>query len=104
MCCVAGNEIIINASMQIITAHINILRNFVFDFFFDGICFFSCVCYIVSKLVINIPAPAIIINGGAIIDNIGGNAPVAPNALNIFIKKYNAKHVTIPRLNFIPKL
>ena len=60
--------------------------------------------YIVSKLLINIPAPAIIIKGGAIIDSTGGSAPVAPNALNIFIKKYTAKQVIIPRLNFMPKL
>lgn len=60
--------------------------------------------YIVSKLVINMPAPAIIINGGAIIDSMGGKVPVAPIALNIFIKKYTAKQVIIPRLNLIPKL
>ena len=45
-----------------------------------------------------------IISGGAIIDSIGGNAPVAPSALNIFIRKYTAKQVIIPRLNFMPKL
>ena len=45
-----------------------------------------------------------IINGGAIIDRIGGNAPVAPSALNIFVRKYTAKQVKIPRLNFVPKL
>ena len=45
-----------------------------------------------------------IINGGAIIDNNGGNVPVAPKALNKLIKKYNAKHVMMPRLNLIPKL
>ena len=50
------------------------------------------------------PAPAMIINGGAIIDNAGGNVPVEPNALNIFIKKYTAKHVMMPKLNFMPKL
>ena len=45
-----------------------------------------------------------IISGGAIIANIGGNTPVAPSALNIFIIKYDAKHVTIPILNLKPKL
>ena len=45
-----------------------------------------------------------IISGGAIMDNIGGNVPVEPSALNRFIKKYNAKHAIIPILNFIPKL
>ena len=50
------------------------------------------------------PAPAIMISGGAIIDSIGGSVPVAPNALNIFTKKYTAKQVIIPKLNFIPKL
>ena len=58
----------------------------------------------VSKLVINIPAPAIIINGGAMIDSIGGRVPVAPKALNMFTKKYTAKHVIMPRLNLMPKL
>ncbi len=38
------------------------------------------------------------------IANIGGNAPVAPSALNVLIKKYIKKHVIIPRLNFNPKL
>ena len=50
------------------------------------------------------PAPAIMISGGAMIDKTGGNVPVAPNALNMFIRKYTAKHVTIPKLNLIPKL
>ena len=58
----------------------------------------------VSKLVINMPAPAIIISGGAMIANNGGSAPVAPNALNILVIKYIAKHVKIPILNFMPKL
>ena len=44
-----------------------------------------------SKLVIKVPAPAIIISGGAMIDNSVGRAPVAPNALNIFMIKYRAK-------------
>ena len=50
------------------------------------------------------PAPAMIISGGAIIDSIGGNAPVAPIALNIFIRKYTAKQVMMPKLNLMPKL
>ena len=45
-----------------------------------------------------------IINGGAMMDSAGGRVPVDPSALNIFIKKYTAKHVIIPKLNFIPKL
>ena len=45
-----------------------------------------------------------IISGGAIIAKIAGNTPVAPNALNIFIVKYAAKHVIIPILNFKLKL
>ena len=57
-----------------------------------------------SKCSINAPDAAIIIIGGAMIANIGGNAPVAPSALNVFIKKYIKKHVIIPRLNFNPKL
>ena len=57
-----------------------------------------------SKCSINAPAAAIIIIGGAMIANIGGNAPVAPNALNVFIRKYSKKHVIIPKLNFKPKL
>ena len=60
--------------------------------------------YIVSKLVKNIHAPAIIIICGAIIDTNGGNVPDTPNALNKFTTKYNAKHVMIPKLNLIPKL
>lgn len=78
-------------------------KKFEFFFFLIGISAPFGV-YIVSKLVMNIPAPAIIINGGAIIDSIGGNAPVAPMALNMFTRKYTAKHVMIPRLNLIPKL
>jgi hypothetical protein len=50
------------------------------------------------------PAIAIIIKGGAITAKNVGNAPVAPNALNMFVKKYNAKQVIIPMLNLIPKL
>lgn len=57
-----------------------------------------------SKCSINAPDAAIIIIGGAIIANIGGNAPVAPRALNVLIKKYIKKHVMIPKLNFKPKL
>ena len=76
--------------------------------FFDGIrCpfgFLGLFVYIVSKLVMNMPAPAIIINGGAIIESIGGRVPVVPKALNKLIKKYTAKHVIIPRLNLMPKL
>lgn len=48
------------------------------------------------------PEPAIIISGGAIIDNTAGSAPVVPNALNKLVKKYTPKQVIIPRLNFIP--
>ena len=40
-----------------------------------------------------------IISGGATIANIGGNAPVAPSAPNIFNIKYKAKHVMTPMLN-----
>ena len=58
----------------------------------------------VSKLVINVAAAAIIINWGATIANIAGNALVDPNALNILVIKYSAKHVTIPNANFVPKL
>ena len=50
------------------------------------------------------PAPAIIINGGAIIANSGGTTPVDPNAPNILTRKYTAKHVKIPMPNFTPKL
>ena len=50
------------------------------------------------------PAPAMIISGGAIIASTAGKAPVAPSALNTFIVKYDAKHVTIPILNLNPKL
>lgn len=52
----------------------------------------------------NIPAPAIMISGGAIMASIAGNAPVDPNALNIFIIKYDAKHVITPMLNLKLKL
>ena len=52
----------------------------------------------------NTHAPAIIIIWGAMIANIGGNAPVVPNALNKLTTKYNAKQVTIPKLNLAPKL
>ncbi len=52
----------------------------------------------------NIHAPAIIIICGATIANIGGNAPVFPNALNKLTVKYRAKQVNIPKLNFKPKL
>lgn len=58
----------------------------------------------VSKPAINTPAAAMIISGGAPVANMGGNAPVAPSALNIFVKKYTAKHVITPMLNFTPKL
>ena len=57
-----------------------------------------------SKLAIKAPAPAIIISGGAIIAKIAGNTPVDPNALNIFIIKYDAKHVITPMLNLKLKL
>ena len=60
--------------------------------------------YIVSKLAINAPAPAIIISCGATIASNGGSTPVEPRALNIFVKKYTAKHVIIPMPNFKPKL
>ena len=36
--------------------------------------------------------------------SIAGNAPVDPNALNIFIIKYDAKHVITPILNLKLKL
>ena len=62
------------------------------------------ISYIVSKLVINTHAPAIMIICGAIIATNGGNVPVFPSALNKLTIKYNAKHVNIPRLNLIPKL
>ena len=52
----------------------------------------------------NMQAPAMIITCGAIIAINGGNAPVFPSALKRLTIKYNAKHVNIPRLNFIPKL
>ncbi len=79
--------------------------NLVLFFLFNGIVYIPVsVNQIASKLFMNMPAPAIMISGGAIIDNIGGNVPVAPNALNIFIRKYTAKHVIMPRLNFMPKL
>ena len=104
MCCVAGNDISISKINTAISVQVRIIRKFVFFFFFNGILFKTLMYYIVSKLFMNIPAPAIIISGGAIIDNIGGNAPVAPSALNKLIKKYNAKHVIMPRLNLIPKL
>ena len=58
----------------------------------------------VSKLVMNTPDAAIIINGGATIANSGGTTPVEPSALNIFTKNYNAKQVKIPMPNFTPKL
>ncbi len=48
-------------------------------------------------------APAIIIICGAIIAINGGNAPVFPNALNRLTMKYSAKHVSIPKLNLMPK-
>lgn len=67
-------------------------------------CFGTLIGYIVSKLVMKMPAPAIIIRGGAIMANSGGNTPVAPRALNIFVKKYTAKHVIMPMLNLMPKL
>lgn len=56
--------------------------------------------YIVSKLAINAPAAAMMISGGATTASSGGNAPVAPSALNILSIKYNAKHVMIPMPNF----
>ena len=87
--------------MAIIIAIITILRKPIFFFLRNGI---LVPFYIVSKLAINTPAPAIIISGGAIIANLAGNVPVAPSALNIFIAKYDAKHVTIPMPNFSPKL
>ena len=69
--------------------------------FFNGM---LCPLYIVSKLAINTPDADIIISGGAIIANNVGNVPFEPNALNIFNRKYNTKHVNMPRLNFFPKL
>ena len=91
--------------MDAISVQTRTVRSFVlFFFFFIGIFRTPKFFYIVSKLLINIPVPAIIISGGAIIDNIGGNVPVAPSALNKFIRKYNAKHVIIPKLNLMPKL
>jgi hypothetical protein len=46
-----------------------------------------CVCYIVSKLVMKVHAPVMIIICGATIAIIGGRAPVLPNALNMFTMK-----------------
>ncbi len=65
---------------------------------------FNLFIYIVSKLVINTHAPAIIIIWGAIMAIKGGKIPVLPSALNKLVIKYNAKHTNIPKLNFIPKL
>ena len=84
MCCVVENDIIISATKTTISVQVKILANLKFFFFLIGIFVFR---YIVSKLVINIPAPAMMIKGGAIMDNIGGRVPVAPRALNIFIRK-----------------
>ena len=58
----------------------------------------------VSKLAINTPDADIIIRGGAIMANNVGNVPFAPKTLNMFNRKYNTKHVNIPRLNLSPKL
>lgn len=102
---VGENDIIINITKAIIIAQNKNLYNFLELLLrFFGMLMTFVYDYMVSKLLINIPAPAMIINGGAMMDSAGGRVPVDPSALNIFIKKYTAKHVMIPKLNFIPKL
>ena len=93
-----GNGFTINANNIIITDQS--IYFLLLVFFRNGI----LNPYIVSKLVMNMHAPVIIIIWGAIIAINGGNVPVFPNALNKFTTKYKAKHVKIPKLNFKPKV
>ena len=77
----AGKDTIINTITIAISIHIIICPRFVF-FLRNGILRTLLIIYIVSKLVMATPAPAIIISGGATIANNGGITPVAPRALN----------------------
>jgi hypothetical protein len=61
------------------------IRNFFLFFSLLRIGIFDS--YIVSKLVMKVHAPVMIIICGATIAIIGGSAPVFPNALNIFTIK-----------------